>query len=240
LVAEIPALRRRYSWVLELPVRWARDLDRYLIRLGQLSGVALEHATVPEIWRHITRALAVATEYFQPNIAISMTQAFLHRLLHALVAMAAGPDSALALVDGLLAGCNTKTAIVNRELHELAQLASRNPALAQALRELGGEEFSRQGKLDVFSEFAARFERFLEDHGHREMDMDYYHPTWSERPVLVLDAVALILRGGPAEDPAETARRLRISYTETEHQFLSRVPTELRFFFRELIRLART
>jgi pyruvate,water dikinase len=241
LAAEIPALRRRYSWVLELPVRWARDLDRYLIRLGRLSAVPLDRATVPEIWRHITEALAVATEYFRPNIAISMTQAFLHRLLHALVAMAVGPEQALAVVDGLLAGCDTKTAVVNRELHELAQLAGRQyPAVGQALAELGGLEFERRRMLDNFPEFAARFRRFLEDHGHREMDMDYYHPTWSERPVIVLDALALILRGGPAEDPAETARRLRIRYAETEHQFLGRVPTELRFFFRELIRLART
>src|SRR5262249_50732369 len=85
-----------------------------------------------------------------------------------------------------------------------------------------------------------RLQRFLEDHGHREMDMDHSCPTWSEDPVLVLDALALILRAGTDEDPAETARKQRLRYTETEHQFLNRVPDELRFFFRELIRLART
>jgi rifampicin phosphotransferase len=240
LAAEIPALRRRYSWVLELPVRWARDLDRYLIRLGQLSAVPLDTATLPEIWAHITRTLDVATEYFQPNIAISMTQAFLHRLLHALTAMVTGPDRALAVVDGLLAGCDTKTAVVNRELHELAQMASRQcPAIAELLRELGGRGFLERHELERFPEFAARFQRFLEDHGHREMDMDYYHPTWIDQPAIVLDAIALILRGTP-EDPDETARKLRVRYADTEHEFLSRVPAELRFFFRELVRLART
>jgi phosphohistidine swiveling domain-containing protein len=240
LIGELPALRRRYGWVLELPVRWARDLDRYLIRLGQLSSVSLEQATIPETIQHINRALEITTEYFQPNIAISMTQAFLHRLLHALVGMAAGPDKALAVVDGLLAGCETKTAVVNRELHELAQLASRHyPAVGRALCELGGQEFYRQGKLAGFPEFAARLGRFLEDHGHREMDMDYYHPTWSEQPAIVLDAISLILRGVP-EDPAETARKHRLRYAQTEHQFLATLPEELRFFFRELIRMART
>jgi phosphoenolpyruvate synthase/pyruvate phosphate dikinase len=240
LAAEIPALRRRYSWVLELPVRWARNLDRYLIRLGQLSAVPLDTATLPEIWAHITRTLDVATEYFQPNIAISMTQAFLHRLLHALTAMVTGPDRALAVVDGLLAGCDTKTAVVNRELHELAQMASRQcPAIAELLRELGGRGFLERHELERFPEFAARFQRFLEDHGHREMDMDYYHPTWIDQPAIVLDAIALILRGTP-EDPDETARKLRVRYADTEHEFLSRVPAELRFFFRELVRLART
>jgi pyruvate,water dikinase len=240
LIAEIPQLRRRFGWVLELPVRWARDLDRYLVNLGKLSSTSLQEASLPEIWKHMERALEVATDYFQPNIAISMTQAFLHRLLHALVGMVTGPERALVIVDGLLAGCETKTAVVNRELHELAQLASKTyPAVGQALVASGGQAFLDQGKLDQFPEFALRFRRFLEDHGHREMDMDYYHPTWSEQPAIVLDALALILRGHP-EDPAETARRLRIRYTDTEHQFLSRVPDELRFFFRELIRLART
>jgi pyruvate,water dikinase len=70
--------------------------------------------------------------------------------------------------------------------------------------------------------------------------MDYYHPTWAERPVIVLDALNLILRRGQAEDPAETARRQRARYTETEHRFLGQVPDELRFFFREMIRLTRT
>jgi pyruvate,water dikinase len=240
LAAEIPALRRRFGWVLELPVRWARDLDRYLIRLGRLQATNLERATIPEIVRHINDALNVATEYFMPNIAISMTQAFLHRLLHALVAMAAGAEQSLPIVDGLLAGCETKTAVVNRELHELAQLAGRTyPAVGRELAALGGAEFLRQGKLQLFPEFAARFQRFLEDHGHREMDMDYFHPTWSEQPSVVLDALALILRG-KGEDPGETARKLRIRYSETEHAFLGRVPEELRFFFREMIRLART
>src|SRR5262245_4869497 len=139
LAAEIPALRRRFGWVLELPVRWARDLDRYLLRLGRLQATSLEEATIPEIVQHINHALDVATEYFMPNIAISMTQAFLHRLLHALVGMAVGPDKALPIVDGLLAGCETKTTVVNRELHELAQIAGKTfPAVGQALTGLGG------------------------------------------------------------------------------------------------------
>jgi rifampicin phosphotransferase len=240
LVAEIPALRQRYGWVLELPVVWARDLDRYLLRMGQLASVNLDGLGIPATLAHMDRVLEVASEYFLPNIAISMTQAFLHRLLHALVAMVVGPEKSLTVVDGLLAGCETKTAVVNRELHELAQVASgRRPACGEALTSLGGEEFRRQGKLADFPDFAARFQRFLEDHGHREMDMDYYHATWSERPEIVLDAVTLILRG-KAEDPGETARKLRLRFGETELQFLAQVPEPLRFFFREMIRMART
>jgi pyruvate,water dikinase len=240
LVREIPGLRRRYAWVLDLPVRWARDLDRYLLRLGRLSAAALDDADLPAVWQHMTEVLSAGSEYFLPNIAISMTQTFVHRLLHALVAAMAGQDRALTLVDGLLAGCETKTAVVNRELHELAQRAARTPNLAKELLHHGGRGFWELGRIDQFPEFAAPFRRFLEDHGHREMDMDYLHPTWSGQPWIVLDSIALILRSETGEDPAETARRLRLRYAETEHQFLSSVPKELRFFFRELIRMART
>jgi pyruvate,water dikinase len=240
LAAEIPDLRRRYAWVLDLPVNWARDLDRYLIGLGRLSVPPPEGASLPEVWRHMSEVLAVTAEYFRPNIAISMTQAFLHRLLHGLVGMVVGPEHVLEVVDGLLAGCETKTAVVNRELHELARFAARIPALSQELRDRGGRDFWDQERLDAYSEFGARFCRFQEDHGHREMDMDFFHPTWSEQPWVVLDAIALVLRGGSGEDPAEVARRQRQRYFATEHEFLSGVPDDLRFFFRELIRLART
>lgn len=240
LADELPELRRRYSWVLDLPVTWARDLDRYLIRLGHLSGRELDGAKPRAIWEHLQELLGVALEYFRPNLAITTTGAFLHRLLHALVAMVLGPERALPVVDGLLAGCETKTVQVNRELHELACLAMRTPALKQTLLTYGGRAIWERRELDAFPDFAARLGQFLEDHGHREMDMDHYHPTWSGQPWIVLDAIVLILRQDAAEDPIEVARRQRQRYADTEHQFLAAIPEELRFFFRELIRLART
>jgi pyruvate,water dikinase len=240
LVTEIPDLRRRYAWVLDLPVAWARDLDRYLVRLGRLSAASLDGASLAAIWRHANEALSIASDYFLPNIAISMTQSILHRLLHALVGMAVGPDRALGVVDGLLAGCETKTAQVNREIHELAQMARRTPALAQLLLQGDSRERWERKALSQFPDFQRRFEQFLEDHGHREIDMDYYHPTWSGQPWVVLDSIALLLRGEAGDDPAETARAQRRHYFVTEHQFLSAVPEPLQFFFRELIRLTRT
>src|SRR5262249_52727603 len=129
-------------------------------------------------------------------------------------------------------------AVINRELHELAQSAAKVHGLRSAMLAQDGRDFLP--RLDEFPEFAARFRRFLEDHGHREMDMDYYQPTWSGQPGVVVDALRLLLRNEWEEDPAETARRQRQRYFETEHAFLAGVPESLRFFFRELIRLART
>jgi pyruvate,water dikinase len=239
LASEIPELRRRYAWVLDLPLTWARDLDRYLIRLGRLATVPLDGG-LRVLWGYLQEVVATATEYFRPNLAITTTVGFLHHLLHGLVGLVVGADKALPIVDGLLAGCDTKTVIVNRELHELACLASTTPELVAELHAHGGRRLWEGERLEHYPAFAARFSRFLEDHGHREMDMDHYHPTWSGQPWVVLDAIGMILRAGLGEPPAETSRRLRLRYAETEHQFLAAVPDELRFFFRELIRLART
>ena len=230
LVEELPDLRQRYAWVLDLPVAWARDLDRYLLRLGKLNAVSLEDASVQEIWRHINAALDVASDYFQPNIAISITVSFLHRMLHALVGMAVGPERGLSVVDGLLAGCDTKTAQVNREIHDLARLATQTPALEQLLLEGDSDKLWKEGRLLRFPEFQKRFAQFLEDHGHREIYMDYYHPTWAGQPWVVLDSIVLLLRAGADEDPLETARAHRQRYFATENQFLAAVPAPLQFF----------
>ena len=237
LKEEIPLLRERYAWVSDLPVRWARDLDRFLLRTGRLSAVRLECLTAVQLWRHILDIQQAATEYFLPNIAISVTQSFLHRSLYGLVAMAVGRQRALEVLDGLMAGCETKTAVVNRELHELAQIALGIDGLRRELLEEGGKAFWENGCVGRYGDFAQRLERFLEDHGHREMDMDYSQPTWSAAPWVVLDTISLMLRQPSPMDPAATARTMRLKYAETEHAFLCEVPEGLRFFFRELIRL---
>ena len=70
--------------------------------------------------------------------------------------------------------------------------------------------------------------------------MDYLQPTWASQPWIVLDSIGLILRGHEEEEPAETARKQRLRYSQTELAFLGSLPEEIRFFFRELIRLTRT
>jgi pyruvate,water dikinase len=235
LVSEIPDLRKRFAWVMDLPVAWARDLDRYLIRLGRLDAAPVPTSLV-EAWMFVNDVLDTASDYFLPNIAISMTQSGLHRLLHGLIALSVGPEKALPIIDGLLTACETKTTLINRELYELARLAQSNDRLCTEFLDQDSRDLLL--RLSQFPDFSASFHRFLEDHGHREIDMDYSVPTWSGQPAVVLDSIALIVRSD-AEDPAKTMRQQRIRFADTEQQFLAMVPEQLRFFFRELIRLAR-
>jgi rifampicin phosphotransferase len=238
LLAALPEIARRYAWVQDLPVRWMRDLDTYLLGIGALMGEPLAGKTVAELWDYVLRVRDLGRAYFLPNIAISLTQRSLYLLLRQLIHMVMrGADAEVqATFDRLLAATDTKTGQVNRELWELARIARRLPDSASWLATIGGRAW--WSRLDDYPEFARVFRRFLEQHGHREVDFDAYHPTWIEAPHIVLDQIK-ILATQPDEDEREHERAMKRAMAETEHALLTVTPAELRYLMQEVIRLAR-
>jgi phosphohistidine swiveling domain-containing protein len=239
LAERVPELRAAYRWVQELPVQWARDLDYYLMRLGRLGSVDLETLPTEAVWAHALEIDRLGREYFLPNIAISISQGLLHRLLFQIVVHAVGQAEAPAVYDGLTCFCETKTGLVNHDLFRLAANAAEEPELRRLLVEENRRALYERRALDVFPEFAARFERFLEIHGHREVDFDAYHPTWSGQPWVVLENLRLILMQSDLEDPGSKDQELRARQRATEQAFLAQVPEPLRGFVGEVVRLAR-
>jgi pyruvate,water dikinase len=238
LVAALPMLRKRYAWVQELPLTWSRDLDRYLLGLGELLAEPLAGRTIPELWDYVLRVKQLGAEYFLPNIAISITQRTLYKLVYSLIEAAVGKQAAPVLFDRLLAYCETKTGFVNKELYRLARRVSEHPALAQKLRAMSGQAFLAAGGFAAVPEINTAFYRFLQDHGHRELEFDPYHPTWLESPWLVIENLKMMLDSG-LEDPAEKERSLKIEMVESERQLIAGLPENLRFPVQELLRLTR-
>jgi len=234
----LAGLRARFPWVEELPVAWARDLDRYLLRLGALSSKRLDEATESELWAHVEAIDAAGRDYFLPNIAISLTHALLHRTLYRFLTLLAGADGA-GLYDGLTGFCETKTSVVNADLHALARLARRDPALEDLLRRTDRRASWEQKRLASYPAFAAAFGKFLEDHGHREVDWDAFHPTWSGSPWVVLENVRLLLEQPSLVDPADRGVALREKQVRSELELARLAPEDLRFFAAELVRLCR-
>jgi rifampicin phosphotransferase len=239
LLAELPVIRTRYQWLLDMPGEWQRDLDRFLLAIGRMSSRSLDRMSVAELWAHLGELNQIGCAYFRPNITISLAHTILYRVLLHLVAQLRGPEAAPALVDALCAAPETRTALVNRELGELVRLAAHELALRDGLLEGVGRAMLVDGRLAAHTAFAAHLERFLEDYGHREIDLDYYHPTWSGQPWVVLDQVGSLLRAGelPAHGERESTQRRR--QFEAEQALLAGAPRELGFFLHELIRLAR-
>ncbi|NIR42445.1 MAG: phosphoenolpyruvate synthase [Gemmatimonadetes bacterium] len=240
LAAAVPTFRDRFRWVQELPVTWARDLDRYLFRLGQLSAVDTAALSESELWDHVLTIDALGREYFEPNIAISITQGVLHRTLYRLLVLLLGPEEAPVLYDSLTGFCETKTNVVNRDLYRVYLIALEDPELCRTLSGVDREELWRSGVLDRHPAFLERFRQFIEDHGHREVEFDAYHPTWRGQPWVVLENLRLMLeREDGVTDPAERERELRVRQHQAEGRLFAIVPESLRFFVAELLRLTR-
>ena len=238
LARELQGMRDRFGWVEELPVAWARDLDRYLIRLGALSAVPVEELAEARVWEHVQALDRTGREYFLPNIAISLTHALLHRTLFRFLGLVAGGD-APRLYDGLMRFCETKTSLVNADMASLARLARRDPALERLLCETDRRAIWDEDRLDAVPAFRDAFRRFLEDHGHREVDWDAAVPTWSGQPWVVLENVRLLLESPEIPDATARAFALREEQAAAERELAGRVPEDLRFFASELVRLCR-
>lgn len=237
----IPRLREEFRWVQELPMHWSRDLDYYLIRLGEFVAEPLEGKSPGELWEHVLAVKDHGERYFLPNIAISITQSVLYRMVQFLLRELFGPEQVAPLMDGLLSFCETKTGAINKELYELAQLARTEPGLAELLRRTAdNRELWDAGTLARdHPGFERRFRLFLRDHGHRETDFDIYHPGWAEAPWVVLDQVKLILDAPEASPPARRERDLKVRAQAAEFSVFQRLPGELHFFMHEILRLAR-
>ncbi|MBF0309125.1 MAG: phosphoenolpyruvate synthase [Magnetococcales bacterium] len=234
----IPVMRRQYAWVQELPVHWARDLDHYLIGIGMLLSEPLADRPLKDVWDFVLRVRQLGSDYFLPNIAISITQGSLYRLMHHLLEMVFGEEGR-NLFDALLAHCDTKTGMINRELFQLAALARNDPELVRELSEVSSRKLLEGGLLQRFARFGQAFEKVLSDHGHREIDFDPYHPTWLEAPWFVLDQLRLILHNPPEQTPRERERTARIEMLQAEARLLAAFPEDLRFFAMEMVRLTR-
>jgi len=238
--AMLPRVGEAFRWVQELPVLWSRDLDDYLIRIGEFMSRPLENEDLRGVWRYVHEVQRLGAEYFRPNIAISITQVLLHRLLLQLLVLTVGKEDAPRLYDGLLAYCETKTGIINGELFELSRLVKGNPELTKLFSSQDSRSLYEKKLLAGYPEFHRGFEKFLKDHGHREVEFDAYQPTWLEVPWVVLDHIRLILQAATPQTPLEKERELRRRMQQAELELFHRIPEKLQFFFHEIIRLARS
>lgn len=237
ITESLPQIASQFGWVQELPVRWMRDLDTYLMGIGKLSHEPLEDKSLAEVWDHVIAISDLGTEYFRPNIAISLTQQTLYGALSHMLEMAVDKETAQLVFERLLASTETKTSQVNAELWELSRIVRSSPELLSTLRSHTGEE--GLAVLGDFPEFCDEFETFLAKHGHRELDFDAYHPTWVEAPHIVLDQVRLLAdRAKNASADSDLERK--VLQAETERAVVNAAPEKLRYLVQEVIRLARS
>ncbi|MDR0441533.1 MAG: phosphoenolpyruvate synthase [Candidatus Accumulibacter sp.] len=244
IAAALPSLAAQYAWAQNLPLLWMRDLDTYLIGIGALMQENTENKSLRELWDYVLRVRDLGRGYFLPNIAISLTQRSLYALLsHLLRLLSRDEAAAQSLFDTLLSNVDTKTAQVNGELWALSRRIRADAALFAAVRRHPGLEML--ARLPEFPAFQEEFRRFLQRHGHRELDFDAYCPTWIEAPHTVLDQLKALAErpddtesGDGQRNPNPNSPR-KIAAVEAELGLLAQIPEALRYAVREIIRLAR-
>lgn len=111
-----------------------------------------------------------------------------------------------AIIGGL---SDTRTAELNREIWDLARLASGDRDLTEVLRGDTAYPASREKTVGA-TEFWSAFDAFLDRHGHRSSSREISAPRWNESPELVLGFVQAQLRCDPfPEDPRQTSARAK-------------------------------
>ena len=126
----------------------------------------------------------------------------------------------------LLAFCETKTGAVNKELYELSMIARQDARLVDRLRaESEMQSLWESGVLaHDHPEFHERFLLMMRNHGHRELDLDLYHPLWAEIPWVALDQIRLILDAPDALTPALRERELKVCSQASEFALFQKLP----------------
>lgn len=239
LLSSLPEIAHKFSWVQELPITWMRDLDKYLIGIGALYKEPLQEKKLSELWDYVQRINTLGSDYFLPNIAISLTQRSLYAALIALLKMFNKGDEQLAhkTLDSLIAMSETKTGQVNHELWTLSRLVRRDPGLLSLLANFDPITIM-QTLQSGYPDFYAALSTFLVNHGHREIDFDAYHPTWLDAPHIVLTQISAM---SDLENCGQNDSVLgkKIEQSRMEFEVVSKSPEELRYFMQEMIRLAR-
>lgn len=225
----------QYTWISDLPTQWMNDLDRYLLELGRFNAIDYSHKTLAECWACLQAINDLGTRYFLPNIAISLTQTLLYRVLRHVLGLLVA-DEAQTVFDRLIAVTETKTGTINQAMWQLSRQLQAYPAL---LSTRFHDAASLQAALAQAPGFHKAFDSFLALHGHREVDFDAYHPTWLEASHTVFAQIQIMAGQEEGGHARQYWQKKDLMY-QTELALLQQTPSELRFFLQELIRLVRS
>lgn len=243
---QLPVWALRNAWLKELPTEWLAGLDRYLLGLGrQQSAIDLAGPTPRALWQTVEALRGLGRAFFAPHGLVELGGLALRQQLLRLVRLTAGPEQAAGLYQDLLLQPEGRIAQLKADLHELRRLCH-EPAGQAWLGDTDLRLAWQRGAPPAAEGLEARLQAFLTEHGHLSNRYDLAEPTWAEEPWRLLaflrdgpsDRFAVTMRGsadgGPAQQGDAAVRR-----GQAEERLLALLPSQLRVFALDLIRLAR-
>ena len=218
LAAPRPSLRLLYRPWLSLwerrrvdPLRWEEDP---VIAETARRARDLERRNLPTLsWEEVLDTFRAALDLIPLILTLReryLIVALKDTALLWLLLRAAGQQRHFG---ALMSGVHNKTFEVNRALDDLAASVRAAPALRRLFAEtdaaalaaaLARAGTSGNGSCEeaAVRAFRGRFERFLEQHGHRETNIVYLsQPTWKDAPAIPLGIVKSLASTEPTPSP---------------------------------------
>lgn len=208
---------------------WRRFLPRYTVSVDKLGAEDLTAFTSEQLMDRLDQVLQLTDDFLKLH-RWSLTYADLFfQIIRWSAWKWAGLSAVLAakLVED---PSGDRTAVMNAELTELGQQATRNPQTWERLK---------KGDFDA-SEVSQKLSDFLRRYGHRSTSLDPAVPTWGDDPGYVLEMIGR-LRGRvePRGDAASVGQAVPTPGA-LEKEFLSRFNPVWRPLWRGLLRTAQT
>lgn len=240
----LPDWSDRFGWLQELPTAWLADLDRYLLRLGRLTTPVLDTADVGELWRKVGALRELGLDFFRHHGRVELAGLALRRHLLRLLRAVAGPALAPAMMADLLLAPESRLAGLVKELRALRQLGQ-HPEAREWLGAADARAAWLAGPPAAADPLGRRLASLIADHGHLAGRYDLTEPTWEEEPWRLLgllsddEAFLTLLPVRPQASPSDPEEDLGVRRGQAEARLMALVPTGLRAFTADLLRLTR-
>lgn len=173
------------------------------------EALSLDFTTAADALPVIDDAGQLIVEYLELHL-LSLLFAHLSYELLGLALRSWVGEGGEAVRSALVSEADNATLKVNQQLWDLAEIARRHPAVAEAL---GRGTWDPEEPLAEFASlpggpgFLTALERFLAEHGHRsDASWEIFSDRWVDAPETVLAMIASVLRGAERADPYERVR----------------------------------
>lgn len=232
LIRVVPQLRRMVKGMVEtarVDIPW-QNVERWyaewkpdtIARLNDLKQVALSSLPDRELEQHLSEVLAFVLERVHIHMLVTTADFLVSEFAIACQELL-GWDGRKSLE--LLSGLSDRTTEPTYRLGELALMAQERPAVRQLFNRLDHDTPRRLAAAD--GDFAAAFERYLEEFGGRTLRWDLNEATVAEQPELVLRLIRdQIANGYNPEAEAAAREQKRAAVLAEARQRLAGRPAE--------------
>ncbi|MBM4327817.1 MAG: phosphoenolpyruvate-utilizing protein [Deltaproteobacteria bacterium] len=218
---------------------WGGFVKEILSRYGALKALDLDKASNIELLDNFEETIDTCRRMWEIHMYMMYGTYTAYILFENMCRDLAGIDDTSPTFHRVVSGFDNKVFQVDRRLWEFAQRAVKDD-LANTISKTDPPEIRQElEKTDKGREFMSDFMAFMNEDGWRMQRMSEMNlPTWVEDPAPALGMVKQFVAKGGGFNLDEERKRIAKERQEAEKELMSKVPTEQRGWFQQLMGLA--